>query len=80
MKKEKGILEKRVTFEWIIFIIIVGMIIVLIVNDDGSSSNSNRNANNDMVCYDDEDGRIVCDEYYNPANDREYEIRTGYDG
>lgn len=28
MKKEKGILDKRVTFEWIIFIIIVGMIIV----------------------------------------------------
>ena len=77
MKKEKGILDKRVTFEWIIFIIIVGMIVVLIVNDDGSSSNSNTN---DMVCYEDEDGRIVCDEYYNPANDREYEIRTGYDG
>lgn len=80
MKKEKGILDKRVTFEWIIFIIIVGMIVVLVVNDDGSSSNSNRNANNDMVCYEDEDGRNVCDEYYNPANDREYEIRTGYDG
>lgn len=80
MKKEKGILDKRVTFEWIIFIIIVGMIVVLIVNDDGSSSNSNRNANNDMVCYEDEDGRNVCDEYYNPAKDREYEIRTGYDG
>lgn len=78
MKKEKGILEKRVTFEWIIFIIIVGMIVVLLINDDGSSSNTN--ANNDMVCYEDEDGRIVCDEYYNPANDREYEIRTGYDG
>ena len=76
MKKEKGILQKDVSLEWIIFIIIVGMIIVLIVNDDGSSSN----ANNDMVFYDDEDGRIVCDEYYNPANDREYEIRTGYDG
>lgn len=80
MRKEKGILEKRVTFEWIIFIIIVGMIVVLLINDDGSSSNSNRNANNDMVCYEDEDGRIVCDEYYNPANDREYQIRTGYDG
>lgn len=80
IKKEKGILQKDVSLEWIIFIIIVGMIVVLIVNDDGSSSNSNRNANNDMVCYDDEDGRIVCDEYYNPANDREYEIRTGYDG
>ena len=37
MKKEKGILDKRVTFEWIIFIIIVGMIVALIVNDDGSS-------------------------------------------
>lgn len=80
MKKEKGILQKDVSLEWIIFIIIVGMIVVLIVNDDCSSSNSNTNANNDMVCYDDEDGRIVCDEYYNPANDREYEIRTGYDG
>lgn len=80
MKKEKGILQKDVSLEWIIFIIIVGMIVVLLVNDDGSSSNSNTNANSDMVCYDDEDGRIVCDEYYNPANDREYEIRTGYDG
>lgn len=78
MKKENGILQKDVTFEWVIFIIVVGIIVVLLVNNDGSSSN--RNSNNDMVCYEDEDGRNVCDEYYNPAKDREYEIRTGYDG
>ncbi len=53
---------------------------MLLVNNDDSSSNRNRNSNNDMVCYEDEDGRNVCDEYYNPAKDREYEIRTGYDG
>lgn len=80
MKKGKGILEKDVTFEWVIFIIVVGIIVVLLVNNDGSSGTRNGNRNNDMVCYEDEDGRNVCDEYYNPANDREYEIRTGYDG
>lgn len=78
MNKEKSILEKNVTFEWVIFIIIVGIFVISLVNSDGSSSN--RNSNNDMVCYEDEDGRNVCDEYYNPAKDREYEIRTGYDG